>query len=196
MSEGNKIHPFKIELEAFTGLFKIHYPSLKAYACLFVDSETAEDIVQEVFIYVWENKGAITIHTSVKAYLFKATYTRCLNYLNRQKMMTINRRHIEQELRDYEASFFDPDKNAIIRKLYMNDLRDEINQAIESLPQKCREVFTLSYIMDRPNKEISKLLNISVSTVEKHINYALKVLRKLLQNKIIVLVLVLLIKGA
>jgi RNA polymerase sigma-70 factor (ECF subfamily) len=185
MSEGNKIHPFKIEMGAFTGLFKIHYPPLKAYASLFVDNETAEDIVQEVFIYVWENKGTITIHTSIKAYLFKATYTRCLNYLNRQKMMTTNRRQIEQELKDYEASFFDPDKNEIIRKLYMNDLRDEINQAIESLPQKCREVFTLSYIMDMKNKEISKFLDISVSTVEKHMNYALKVLRQLLQKNII-----------
>ena len=106
--------------------------------------------------------------------------------------MTINRRHIEQELRDYEASFFDPDKNEIIRKLYMNDLRDEIDLAIESLPQKCREVFRLSYMMDRQNKEISKLLDISVSTVEKHINYALKVLRKLLRNKTIALVFALL----
>ncbi len=193
MSEGNKIHPFKIEMEAFTGLFKNHYASLKAYACLFVDSETAEDIVQEVFMYVWENKGDIVIHTSVKAYLFKATYTRCLNYINRQKMIATNHRHIERELRDYEASFFDPDKNEIIRKLYMNDLRDEINKAIESLPQKCREVFTLSYIMDMQNKEIGKLLDISVSTVEKHINYALKVLRKLLQNKTIALVLAFLI---
>src|SRR5688572_7769307 len=194
MSEGNKIHPFKIEIEAFTGVFKIHYPSLKAYAGLFVDDETAEDIVQEVFIYIWENKETLTIHTSIKAYLFKATYTRCLNYINRQKMMIVNRRRIEQELKDYEASFFDPDKNEIIRKLYMNDLRDEINQAIETLPQKCREVFTLSYVMDRQNKEISKLLDISVSTVEKHINYALKVLRKLLQNKVITLVIALVIK--
>ena len=186
MSEANKIHPFKIEIEAFTSLFKIHYPPLKAYACLFVDNETAEDIVQEVFIYIWENKGTIAIHTSIKAYLFKSTYTRCLNYLNRQKMITTNRRQIEQELKDYEASFFDPDKNEIIRKLYMNDLRDEINKAIESLPQKCREVFTLSYIMDMKNKEIGKFLDISVSTVEKHINYALKVLRQLLQKNIIV----------
>ncbi len=188
MSEGNKIHPFKIELEAFTSLFKTHYPSLKAYASLLVDDETAEDIAQDVFIYVWENKGTLTIHTSIKAHLFKATYTRCLNYINRQKMMTNNHRRIEQELRDYEAGFFDPDKNEVIRILYMNDLRDEINQAIESLPEKCREVFTLSYIMDRQNKEIGKLLDISVSTVEKHINYALKVLRKLLQNKFIALV--------
>src|SRR6188508_1097614 len=103
MSEGNKIHPFKIEMEAFTGLFKIHYPSLKSYACLFVDSETAEDIVQEVFVNVWEGREVIEIHTSVKAYLFRATYTRCLNSINRQKMIAINHRQIERELKDYEA---------------------------------------------------------------------------------------------
>jgi RNA polymerase sigma-70 factor, ECF subfamily len=185
MSEGHNIRPFKIETAAFTSLFRLHYPSLKAYACLFVEDDAAEDIVQDVFIYVWEQKANITIHTSIKAYLFKATYTRCLNYLNRQKMMAMNHRKIESELKDYEARFFDPDKNEIIRKLYMNDLRDEINQAIESLPEKCRQVFTMSYLMDKQNKEISKVLEISLSTVEKHINYALKVLRHLLKNKIV-----------
>ncbi|HEY5823075.1 MAG TPA: RNA polymerase sigma-70 factor [Cyclobacteriaceae bacterium] len=184
MSDGSQIHPFKIDLEAFTSLFRDHYPNLRGYARLFVDEEVAEDIVQEVFVYVWENKENITIHTSVKAYLFKATYTRCLNYINRQKMLSINHQQIENELRDYQSSFFDPDKNEIIRKLYMNDLRDEIDRAIESLPQKCREVFTLSYIKEMQNKEISKLLEISVSTVEKHINHALKVLRQLLHNKL------------
>jgi len=184
MSEGNKIHPFKIDLAAFTCLFRDHYPNLSAYACLFVDEEAAEDIVQEVFVYVWENKENISIHTSIKAYLFKATYTRCLNYINRQKMLSINHRHIENDLRDYQLSFFDPDKNETIRKLYMDDLRNEIDRAIESLPQKCREVFTLSYIKDMPNKEISQLLEISESTVEKHINHALKVLRQLLHAKL------------
>jgi RNA polymerase sigma-70 factor (ECF subfamily) len=188
MSGDNTIHPFKIDIESFTVLFKIHYPSLKAYACLFVDGESAEDIVQEVFVNVWENRATLTIHTSVKAYLFKATYTRCLNAINRQKMMTVNHRHIDRELREYEASFFDPDKNEIIRKLYMNELRGEIEQAIERLPLKCREVFTLSYIMDMQNKEIGRVCDISVSTVEKHINHALKVLRKLLQPGILWLV--------
>jgi RNA polymerase sigma-70 factor, ECF subfamily len=184
MTEGNKGY-FFIDREAFTALFRDHYPSLRAYACLFVDDEVAEDVVQEVFVYVWENKEKITIHTSMKAYLFKATYTRCLNYINREKMLSINHQHIKNELRDYQLSFFDPEKNEIIRKLYMHDLRDEIDRAIESLPQKCREVFTLSYIKDMPNKEISKLLEISVSTVEKHINHALKVLRELLHDKMI-----------
>ncbi len=190
----NKMHPFKIDREAFNGLFKDYYPNLKAYARLFLDNETAEDIVQEVFVTIWENKNNITIHTSIKAYLFKAVYTRCLNTIAHQKMQATKHTDIELELKNYEASFFDPDKNEIIRSLYMNDLRDEIDQAIESLPQKCREVFTLSYVKDMKNKEISGLLDISVSTVEKHINHALKVLRQLLQNKLVIFILACLFK--
>src|SRR5687768_3877662 len=108
MSEGQKRYLFSIDREAFTSLFRDHYPSLRAYACLFVNDEAAEDIVQEVFVYVWENRENITIHTSMKAYLFKATYTRCLNYISRQKMLSANHQHIKNELRDYQVSFFDP----------------------------------------------------------------------------------------
>jgi RNA polymerase sigma-70 factor, ECF subfamily len=183
----NVIHPFKISREAFNDLFRTFYPGLRAYANLFAPSEAAEDIVQDVFVNIWEDKEVITIHTSLQAYLFRAVYTRCLNYIRRQKMLQVNHHHIGMEMRDEEASFLDPDKNEIIRRLYMNDLRDEINQAIDSLPLKCREVFTLSYMADMKNREISKLLDISVSTVEKHINHALKTLRQLLQNRHVLL---------
>jgi RNA polymerase sigma-70 factor (ECF subfamily) len=191
LSGNHRIHPFKIDRASFNGLFRDHYPNLKAYACLFVDNETAEDIVQDLFIYVWENRENITIHTSITSYLFKAVYTRCLNHINRQKMLDLKHRHIEDELKDFEAGFFDPDKNEVIQKLYMRELQNAIDRAVESLPQKCREVFTLSYLMDMKNRDISKFLDISVSTVEKHIAHALKVLRELLKNKIVVLVIAL-----
>lgn len=187
----DEFQPGKINRDAFDKIFRTYYAKLYAYVCLLVDAETAGDIVQEVFVYVWENRGCMVIHTSIKAYLFKAAYSRCLNVINRQKMRDHNHSHIERELKAYEAGFYDPDKNEIIRKLYMNDLRDEINQAIESLPPKCGEVFTLSYVQDFKNKEISAQLNISVSTVEKHINHALKVLRQLLVNKLTLLLIAL-----
>jgi RNA polymerase sigma-70 factor, ECF subfamily len=187
----DEIHPFQLDRAGFNDLFRKHFPSLKTYGCLFVDADVAEDIVQDVFIKIWETKETLIIHSSPKAYLFKAVYTRCLNHINRQKMLLVNHQQIESEMRAYEASFFDPDKSEIIRELYMNELRTEINQAIESLPQKCREVFTLSYLMDMKNKEISDLLDISVSTVEKHINHALRILRQLLSNKLTAFILVL-----
>ena len=174
--------PFKINRDAFNDLFRENYPPLRAYAGLLADAIEAEDVVQDVFVYVWEHRNSIEIHTSVKAYLFRAVYTRCLNLLNRRKMILANRQQLQYRLKMLELAFFDPDKSPVVRKLYMNDLSDEINRAIERLPEKCREVFKLSYIVALKNREISERLGISVSTVEKHINLALKTLRKLLQN--------------
>jgi RNA polymerase sigma-70 factor, ECF subfamily len=175
-------HPFKIDVAAFNKVFIEHYPALRAYAGLLVGEDMAEDIVQDVFLNIWENRHAITVHTSVKAYLFKSVYNHCLNKLSRLKRMHGKQRHIEYDLKLQEALLSDPEKNPVIQKLYMNALRDEIHQAIDSLPDKCREVFKLSYLDDFRNRQISEQLNISVSTVEKHINHALKTLRKALQH--------------
>jgi RNA polymerase sigma-70 factor, ECF subfamily len=175
-------HPFNVDENAFTQLFREHYPALRAYAGLLVGDNTAEDIVQDMFLYAWKNKETIIIHTSTKAYLFKSVYNRCLNKIKQIKMVHDNQKQIEHGLKLQEIILSDPEKNSVIQKLYINELRTEINQAIDSLPEKCREVFRLSYLADFRNRDISELLNISVSTVEKHINYALKTLRKTLQH--------------
>ncbi|MDR6565638.1 RNA polymerase sigma-70 factor [Chitinophaga ginsengisegetis] len=172
--------PFKGEIESFNQLFREHYPALRAYAGLLVGDTTAEDVVQDVFLQTWQNRDTINIHTSVKAYLFKSVYNRSLNTLSSLKMRHGKQQEIEYTLKIQEALLCDPDKNPVIHKLYNNELRDEVHQAIESLPDKCREVFKLSYLDDYRNKEISEMMSISVSTVEKHINHALKTLRKTL----------------
>lgn len=180
MSNGN--HPFRVDINTFNQLFTDHYPSLRAYAALLVGNDFAEDIVQDVFLNTWENRDTIIIHTSIKSYLFKAVYNRCLNKLSQLKMQHGKQREIEYSLKIREVILSHPEKNPVIQKLYINELRDELYQAIESLPEKCREVFKLSYLDDHRNKEISEIMNISVSTVEKHINHALKTLRKTLTH--------------
>lgn len=87
----------------------------------------------------------------------------------------------EQEIEEIGYKYYDPDANDVIRKLYNLDLRAEINAAINSLPARCREVFTLSYLHDMPSKEISLQLGISLSTVDNHIYSALKLLREKLK---------------
>lgn len=163
---------------AFDNLFKQFYPRLTAYACLFLDSEAAEDIVQDVFVYIWEHANSITIHTSLEAYLFKAIYQRCLNQLKQRKSRENHHKIIENYLIEFESRLFDPDTNDSIRRLYMEELKADINAAIDSLPEKCRKVFMLSYMYDLKNKEISEVLGITQSTVENHIYNALKVLRQ------------------
>jgi RNA polymerase sigma-70 factor (ECF subfamily) len=180
--EFNQYRPFKTEVGAFNDVFTEHYPALRAYAGLLVGDDMAEDIVQDVFLNVWESRDTIIIHTSVKAYLFKSVYNHCLNRLNRLKMAHGKQRQMEYSQKLQEALLGDPEKSPVIQKLYMNELQAVIQEAIDSLPEKCREVFKLSYLDDCRNRQISEQLNISVSTVEKHINHALKTLRKTLQH--------------
>lgn len=174
--------PIKGDKESFDSFFRKFYPRLTAYACLFLETQAAEDLVQDLFVYLWEHLGEITIHTSLDAYLFKATHQRCLNQLKQRKTRDFHHKLLEDYLIDFETKLFNPDTNESIRKLFMEDLKEEIKAAIDSLPEKCREVFMLSYIYDLKNKEISEVLTISISTVENHIYNALKVLRKKLAN--------------
>jgi RNA polymerase sigma-70 factor, ECF subfamily len=173
-SRGDKI--------SFDTFFKEFYPRLTAYACLFLEPQAAEDMVQDLFVYLWENTDKVVIHTSLDAYLFKAVYQRCLNQIKQRKIHNYHHKLIGDYLLEFETRMFDPDTNESIRKLFMEELKEEIRIAIDSLPEKCREVFMLSYIYSLKNKEISEVLGISVSTVENHIYNALKALRQKLSK--------------
>ncbi len=171
-----------MDITTFTQLFREHYPALRAYAGLLLGEARAEDIVQDIFSATWENRNTIDIHTSIKAYLFRAVHNRCLNNIRQLKTIHHYQRQAQYAWIEQEILHADPDKNHIIQKLYMSDIQQAITQAIDCLPDKCREVFILSYLENYKNKEISDLLGISVSTVEKHINHALKTLRKTLHH--------------
>jgi RNA polymerase sigma-70 factor (ECF subfamily) len=170
--------PDKEDRKAFDNLFKHFYPKLTAYACLFLEDEAAEDIVQNLFLYLWEKSDSIEIRSSLEAYLFKAVYMQSLNQLKQIKTRNSHHRLIEIHLQQQEYLLFDPDTNESIRKLYMQELEADIKTAIDTLPEKCREVFKLSYLFDLKNKEIGEVMDISLSTVENHVYHALKVLRK------------------
>lgn len=174
--------PAKGDKESFDSFFKKYYPRLTAYACLFLEQQASEDTVQDLFLHLWENSGKIKIHTSLEAYLFKAVHQRCLNQIKLRKNHDYHHKLIEDYIADFETRLFDPDTNESIRKLFMEDLKHDIKVAIDSLPEKCREVFMLSYIYDLKNKEIAEVLGITLSTVENHIYNALKTLRKKLSK--------------
>jgi RNA polymerase sigma-70 factor (ECF subfamily) len=169
--------PDKEDRKAFDCFFRQFYPRLTAYACLFLEDEVAKDVVQDLFLYLWEKSDSLEIHTSLDAYLFKAVYQRCLNHLKQFKIRNYHHQLIEDHLHELEAQLFDPEENESIRRLYMQELAADIKAAVDSLPEKCREVFMLSYLYDLKNKEISEVLGISVSTVENHVYNALKALR-------------------
>ncbi len=176
-SQKGNIIPGKDDKTDFDRLFRLYYPRLVAYGCLFLEQQTAEDIVQELFVCLWENSKRIIIHTSLEAYLFKSVYLRCLNVIKQRKTRDRHRQLIEESILASELRQFDPDGNESIRKLYSQDLENDLRTVIDTLPPKCRAVFKLSYLYEIKNKEISHILDISLSTVENHLYNALKVLR-------------------
>lgn len=190
LNQTNKTENFKDSYSAvdYESVFKKYFPALRKYACLFVQEHAAEDIVQDILVYLWENRRISEIHTSLEAYLFRSVYQRCLSHIKQQNIRSRHLSQIEIDLRQAELSYFDSDQNEAIRKLFLNELSHELNNAIDSLPPRCREVFELSFMQEYHNKEISEKLNISVNTVESHITNALKALRRKLSKLMAVFV--------
>lgn len=179
VSEGDK--------DAFNELFGIHWKSLVDYASLLVGDDNAQDVVQSVFIKVWENRSNLKEGKSMRQYLLKAVYNASVSLIRKEDNNIRYRswfaRRIEEEL----IGEYDIDRNDVIKALYTKDLSRDIETAISLLPTKCREVFRMSYIDGLSGKEISKNLGISVSTVNNQIHKALRILReKLCLYKVLV----------
>lgn len=158
---------------SFKVLFDNYYSQLARTSFLFVkDTDTAEEIVQEFFIKFWIKRNDINIHSSVKSYLFQSIRFRSLNYLRDNKNVSIENLEIKQinELADNHSEEFDYD---IIKK--------KLAAAIETLPEKCRDIFLLSRKENLTYKQIAEKLDISQKTVENQIGIALKKLREKLQ---------------
>ena len=165
----------KDDEKAFSLLFESYYVPLCRYARLILKSEQpAEEVVMNVFIYIWENRARIGIKSSLCAYLFRSVRNRCINYL-----------------RDNDPSVYLSDVMVELCSEENRDMEVEelnfIEEAILSLPDKCRDVFLKSRNEEMSNREIAEQLNISVKTVEAQITKALKAIRSYITDKMILL---------
>jgi len=166
----------------FEKIFKEFFNSLTYYARKFTrDHDSAKDIVHSVFINLWEKRNDISLDQSVKSYLYTAVHNRCLNHIrDRAKFIKDDASELEfiQKLT--------VDK---ITDIEIQEIESRINDAINSLPERCREVFKLNRFEEKKYSEIAELLGISVKTVEAQISKALKILREELKDYLILLLL-------
>ncbi len=160
--------------KAFKKLFQEYYSSLCYFATQFLnDDSVAEGIVQEVFLKIWEKKKVIEINTSLKQYLFRSVRNSCLNIIQHDK---VKKQYAEQVMGNSK-------QNIDFSKYYLEvGLAQKIEESINSLPQKRKEIFKLSKEDGLKYKEIADKLNISVKTVEVQMGLALKTLREKLKN--------------
>lgn len=159
--------------DAFDNLFRRYYPLLCAYAHRLVSVEDAEEIVQEVMLWLWENREDLIIESSLNQYLFKMTYRRVLNLLTREQVKT-----------KAEAAFYERTQAALCDVDYsqFEELNRKINEAMAALPESYREVFLMHRFKELSYKEIAETLQVSPQTVAYRIQQALKQLRIALKD--------------
>lgn len=163
--------------KTYVSLFEKHYSNLVFYATRFVDEDEAEDIIQDVFFELWNRRDSVEFGDNIKSFLYRSVYTKALNVIKHKNVVDSYSAE-EMELYNSRIDFYQPDNSDVIQRMENLELRKEINSAINSLPDKCREIFKLSYIYNHTNKEIADALGISLRTVEAHMYKALKFLRE------------------
>jgi RNA polymerase sigma-70 factor, ECF subfamily len=163
----------KNHLKEFERFFNEYYlPVLRYCNTIVKDVDDAQDIVQQGFVSLWLKKDELNIHTSARAYLYKAVYNASLDFLNHEKVK--KRYEKAKSIADKATSHTD---SAI-----QNERLRSIELAISRLPEQCGRIFRLSKIEKLKYKEIAEQLNISEKTVENQMGKALKILRDALKE--------------
>jgi RNA polymerase sigma-70 factor (ECF subfamily) len=178
--EGPRIERIRAGNEAeFKELFQAHYPALCAFAYRFTGSTSgAEEIVQTVFVDLWEQRERLRVHTSLRSYLYAATRNRALD----------ERKHEQVEARWAERSRAEDDVSSegerdAQQTLEASETSDALHAAIAHLPERAQEVVTLRWLRGLKPPEVAEVLGISVKGVEIQITRALRALRAQMERK-------------
>lgn len=160
--------------QAFETIFRDSYKPLKAYAFRFVnDLATAENMVQDIFLKLWQNRHSLVITTSLVHYLFRSVRNHSLNHLEKTRVRTgYLRMQMEKTQDEEDFSAFYPEIG----------LLEKIESAISALPPKRQEIFRLAREEGLKYREIADQLDLSVKTVEAQMTLALRQLRESLKE--------------
>ena len=161
---------------AYQELFRQFYEPLCFFANKYLgDIDAAEDLVQELMSYLYENRDRIVVSTSLKSFLYRSVTNRSLNQIKHENVKRENHKDILH--RSDEVNYED--------LMETSELQSRINQLISELPPQCERVFRMSRFEHLSNQEIAEQLGISKRTVETQISKALNILRNSLKIIII-----------
>lgn len=160
--------------EDFIAFFKSYYQSLCFFANRFVrDTLTAEDIVGEVSIKVWEKRETLQHAAALKNYFYISIRRACLRFLDERNRKAIKAEDIPEEYNS-QAS--------VLENIIRAEVLQEVDAALLNLPPQCRKVFTKLYIEGKTTAEAAKELQLSVSTIKTQKERGLVILRKIISH--------------
>lgn len=159
---------------AFCSFVDVYSKDLYHFALGYVNvRELAEEVVSDVFLEVWNNRSHLDEIAHIKSWLLVLVRNKAISYLRKEQTELLVS---FEEIREFHVPLFQsPDHKMISREEIA-----KINQAIATLPPKCKEVFVLAKIEKQPYKKISEMLNISVKTINVHIAKALNIISRAL----------------
>lgn len=165
-------------LEAFKSLYDRYKRKLYSFSLRYLDdNDDAEELVQIVFVGIWEHRRSFDETRSIKSYIYKSAVNNIYNHL---KKKAIRSKYIHMELQKPERS-----ANQTYEQIFSKDLEIKIENIIGSLPQQQQKIFVLSRSEGLSNPEIAKKLELSVRTVENQIYRVIKLLKEQLKAEIL-----------
>lgn len=171
------------EIQMFNYLFTNYKERFIRFARTYVDDTmVAEDIVVDSLMYYWENRNSLELNSNIPAYVLTVIKHKCLNYLQRLRTREEIVEHLrncdiwELNLRIATLEVCNPEK------LFSKELQELVNEALNTLPERTRDIFIRSRYKNQSHKEIAEALGLSTKAIEFHITKALKVLRVSLKD--------------
>ena len=158
------------EEAAYELLFREYYQILTVFANKYVnDIEVAKEIVQDLFVHLYDKRDRLDINSSLKSYLFRSAHNRSINFINAQKIRYKYAEHVNKT-----TSLED---NSLEHEVNKTELEHALYKAIDELPPKCQAIFKMNRFEGLSNSEIADKLSLSKRTIETQISKALKILR-------------------
>lgn len=157
--------------EAYNVIFKQYYKSLCIFSSHYSGSEESEEIVQEVMLWLWENRSFLPQEVSIKSFLFAAVKNKCINAITHTR---IKNRVLTELLAEYSQHFHMPDG---YEKYEREELIVFLTKALKALPVEYRDAFERNRFQNMTYNEIAREAGVSPKTIAYRISQTLKKLR-------------------
>jgi len=173
--------------KAFEMLYKAYYLQLARFSWRYVESKAvAEELVQELFADLWQDRKNIPLEGSIRAYLYRAIRNRSLNYLKHKNVARkYNNEWVEENMEEHMTIHYEDQSHKEKERV-----QEELKKSIETLDPKIKATFKMHRFDGLTYKEIADILDVSVKTVEYRMTKALKLLRSKLSHLIALLLLI------
>lgn len=164
--------------KVFEQIVREYWPRMFKFALIYTqNNETSQELVQDTFLVLWNNRAILKDNTNLITYLMVVLRNKCLNLLEQARIRQLYIEEIDDETIYQRANLYvlQDEASQIVES---EDLHKAIERALSKLPDKTREIFMLSRYDGLKNQQIAETKNISQKTVEYHISKALQILKE------------------